>query len=147
MKKRIPAKNFEIYSDVRIYEREMITINSVSLIGNIGNDIDLRHTQSGKAVCSFNLAVKDYNKTVWITIVAWDKTAEAIAQYCNKGSKVGVTGRIDVRDWTDRDGNKRKAFEVVASNFDFCEKRESRDYGDSMPGEFEELDDDGELPF
>ena len=128
-------------------------MNNWQGIGNIGADLELRHTENGKAVCSFNIAVKEYNKTIWVTVVAWNKTAEAICQYCEKGSKIGVSGRLDVREWTDKEGQKRRSTEVVANSVDFLGGKKERNNAsgdDCAPGDsdFAELDgDDGFLPF
>lgn len=139
-------------------------LNHIVLIGRIARDIELRHTQDGTAVTSFTLAVDrdvkgrdGHRETDWIDVVAWRGTAEFVSRYFGKGRMVAIDGRLQVRDWTDKNGNKRKSVEVVADNVYFADSR--RD-GDSAPppaayeapagnpGEFAELlDDDGELPF
>ena len=89
--------------------------NSVQLIGNIGQDIELRHTNSGVGVTTLRLAVSERAKvsgewtdvTNWFDIVCWGKTAELCAQYLNKGSSVFVIGRLPVRSFEDRAGQKR----------------------------------------
>lgn len=133
-------------------------MNSVNLIGNIGGDLELKQTPNGKSVCNFNLAVKGYNKTDWITIVAWNKTAETICSFLHKGSKVGISGRLDTREYTDKNGTKRKAVEVVADSVHFVESKQGGNgkavQGNAAPSQddtgeddFAEIDDDGDLPF
>ena len=125
-------------------------MNSVNLIGNIGNPPEMRQTQSGKAVCTFSLAVRGYNDTTdWIPITAWNKTAELTCQHCGRGSKIGVTGRLSAREYTDKNGNKRTAMEVVADSIDFTESKKSRETAPPTT-EFAELDDSEDsdsLPF
>ena len=126
-------------------------MNTAILTGNIGTDVELKTTQSGKSVCSFNLAVKDsFNKdhTDWITIVCWNKTAELVAQYTKKGSKIGVDGRISTRSYEDKQGNKRTAFEVVANSVEFLDSKKSDSDTPtySSVGQFNEVDGD-DLPF
>jgi single-strand DNA-binding protein len=93
-------------------------INTVTLLGRLGKDVDLKYTQSGKAVATLTLAVDDgYGEskhTSWFNIVCWNKTAENVAKYCVKGSQVAITGRLSQRSWDDKDGNKRYTIEVIA---------------------------------
>lgn len=87
-----------------------MSLNRINVMGRIGKDLELRRTQSGKAVTSFPIAVDRDGKdagTDWFDVVAWERTAEFAAQYCAKGRKVVVDGRLQARDWTDKDGNKR----------------------------------------
>ncbi len=150
-------------------------LNRIILMGRLARDPELRHTQAGIAVASFRLAVdRDIrNKetgeraTDWIDVVAWRNTAEFAAKYLAKGRLVVVEGRLQIRDWTDREGNKRTSAEVVTDNIYFAESRRDTesggaysrpaapppavDYGMPPAGgdQFSELtdDDDGELPF
>ena len=99
-------------------------MNKVILIGNISTDIDLRFTPgNGTPVAKFNIAVNEYNSAekknvpVFIPVVIWGKQAESTAQYCQKGSKISVSGRISVRSYDDKEGNKRYVTEVIADNF------------------------------
>lgn len=138
-------------------------------MGRLARDPDLRHTQSGTPVVSFTIAVdRDFKaqdgdrETDWIDIVAWRSTAEFVSKYFTKGSSIVVEGRLQIRSYTDKEGNKRKAAEVVADSVYFGgSKKETgggggtpQGYGGSEPeqydepgGKFEELDDsDGELP-
>jgi single-strand DNA-binding protein len=102
-------------------------INKVILIGRTTRDIELKYTPSGAAVCSFTLAngrkVKDVEQTSFIDCVAWQKTAEIIAQYVTKGNRIAVEGRLQQRSWTDGDGNKKSKVEVVVENFQFLESK------------------------
>lgn len=155
-------------------------LNHITLMGRLTRDPELRYTQSGTAVASFSLAVeRDFSgrdggekQTDFIDIVAWRTTAEFVSKYFVKGQLVAVSGRLQIRDWNDKDGNKRRSAEVVADNVYFAESKRDRDggersqtpYRDRAPrnesgggynaaplntgSAFEELDDDdGELPF
>ena len=137
-------------------------LNRITIMGRFAKDPELRHTQTGTSVVSFRLAVdrdfKDKNTgdraTDWIDIVAWKSTAEFISQNFTKGRMAVVDGRLQVRDWTDKDGNKRTIAEVVADSIYFGDAKKTGGshvpdfkYGDTSDN-FEELvDDDGELPF
>jgi len=106
-------------------------LNLVVLIGRLTHDVEMRYTQSGKEVANFSLAVnRKFNReeTDFINCVVWGKQAENCANYIGKGSLVAVQGRIQVRSYEDKDGNKRKAFEVVADDVRFLDKK-----GDSKP--------------
>ena len=147
-------------------------MNQIVIMGRLTRDPELRHTTNGVAVASFSLAVdrgyapKDggERQTDFIDVVAWRSTAEFVSKYFTKGQMAAVAGRLQIRDWTDKDGNKRKSAEVVADNIYFTESKKSReasfgasevkdDYGASYStpvesSDFAELDmDDGELPF
>ncbi|MFO7605454.1 MAG: single-stranded DNA-binding protein [Desulfurivibrionaceae bacterium] len=97
-------------------------INKAILIGNLGADPEVRYTQSGTAVANFNLATtetwtKDGNKeekTEWHRIVAFGRLGEVCGEYLSKGSKAYIEGRIQTRQWEDKDGNKRYTTEIVA---------------------------------
>ena len=96
-----------------------MSLNRINVMGRIGKDLELRRTQSGKAVTSFPIAVDRDGKdagTDWFDVVAWERTAEFAAQYCAKGRKVVVDGRLQARDWTDKDGNTRRAVEIIANS-------------------------------
>lgn len=126
-------------------------MNSVNLMGNIGKDIELKTTPAGKSVCSFSLAVADsYNreKTNWIDIVAWGKTAEFVTRYFGKGSKVALTGRLDTRSYQDKSGNNRTKVEVIAEQVYFCERREQKlDVARTGSNSFQEIETDDDLPW
>ncbi|ALY08117.1 single-stranded DNA-binding protein [Bacillus phage vB_BhaS-171] len=96
-------------------------MNNVSIIGNISTDIDLRATNSGKFVAKFNIAVNHpfkRDKVSFLPVEIWDKAAEATGNYCQKGSKVGIVGYIEVEEW-EKDGSKRYKTKVVANNIEF----------------------------
>lgn len=159
-------------------------LNHITIMGRLTRDPDLRYTQSQTPVTSFTLAVdRDYSskdtgekQTDFIDCVAWRSTAEFVSKYFSKGRMAVVSGRLQLRDWTDKDGNKRRSAEVVAENVYFGDSK--KDNANSTPGEahggpgqsgysggpaggyassgyasggksqFTELDeDDGELPF
>jgi single-strand DNA-binding protein len=103
-------------------------MNSINLIGNLCGDIELRQTNSGKSVTQFNLAVKrpfSRDTTDFIPVVVYDQPAEYLSRYAHKGTKVAVTGKLISRNYEDKNGNKRTAFEVVADVAEICESRES----------------------
>ena len=118
-------------------------LNRILLMGRLPRDPELRHTQTGTAVASFTLAVdrdfKDRNygerATDFIDIVAWRQTGEFVSRYFAKGRMAVVEGRLQMRDWTDKDGNKRTAAEVVADNVYFGDsKREGEAGGNYSSG-------------
>ena len=130
-------------------------LNKIFIMGRLTRDPELRRTQGGNAVTSFALAVdRDFKsadgtkETDFIDVVAWRNTAEFAAKYFAKGRMAVVEGRLQMRDWTDKDGNKRRSAEVVADNIYFGDsKREDAPAGNSAPT-FEEIEDDGgDLPF
>jgi single-strand DNA-binding protein len=101
----------------------MGSVNKVILIGNLGRDAELRHTPSGQAVASLNLATTEQwndkdgqrqEKTEWHRIVLWGRQAESLQQYLVKGKQIYVEGRLQTRQWDDKDGNKRYMTEVKA---------------------------------
>ncbi len=149
-------------------------LNRIVLMGRLTRDPELRHTQSGIAVASFSLAVdRDFKSrdggeksTDFIDIVAWRQTAEFVSKYLTKGRMAVVEGRLQIRDWTDRDGGKRRSAEVVADNVYFGDSKRDGESGGGSYGrpapvaapdygtpsrdsdQFSDLaDDDGELPF
>ena len=153
-------------------------LNVAAIMGRLTADPELRHTQNDIAVTSFTVAVdRSYaragteRQTDFIDVVAWRQTAEFVCKYFQKGSMIAVTGSIQTRNYEDRQGNKRKAFEIVASDVSFTgSKRESGSAGggsyESAPAprpaafsepapayssgsseDFEEILGDDELPF
>jgi len=103
-----------------------MSVNKVILVGRLGRDPETRFTGGGQAVANFSLATdetyKDKNgerqkRTEWHKIVVWGKQAEIAQQYLKKGSLVYVEGRIQSREWQDKEGQKRTSFEIVANNF------------------------------
>ena len=132
-------------------------LNKIVLMGRLTRDPELRRTQSGTAVASFTLAVdRDYKpqdgerETDFIDIVAWRGTAEFVSKYFSKGRMAVVEGRLQVRDWKDKDGAKRRSTEVIADNVYFGDSKRSESGTLAEPsGEFHEVPDEekGELPF
>ena len=103
-------------------------INKVILIGNLGNDPEMRHTPSGAGVCEFRLATNEnwtdksgqkQERTEWHRIVVWGKKAEVCSKYLSKGRQVFIEGRLRTRSWDDKEGNKRYTTEVVANDVQF----------------------------
>ena len=142
-------------------------LNRIVIMGRLTRDPELRHTQTGTPVASLCLACdRDFKDkqtgekaTDFIDIVTWRSTAEFVSRFFTKGRMAVVEGRLQVRDYTDKDGNKRRAVEVVADNVYFGDSRKDAEGGGysapvggySTPpgpsGGFGDLDDDGELPF
>ena len=145
-------------------------LNHIVIMGRLTRNPELRHTQSGTAVSSFALAVdRDFKDkqtgeraTDFIDVVAWRTTGEFVSKYFSKGRMAVVEGRLQMRDWTDKEGNKRRSAEVVADSVYFGDSRRdgdssntsrgyqaSADYGGpSGSDQFVELGDDcGDLPF
>lgn len=114
-------------------------LNRVTLMGRLVADPELRSTASNLSVCSFRIAVdRDYKKgdqkeTDFIDIVAWRSTAEFVANYFNKGRMIAVDGRLQIRPWEDKDGNKRFATEVVADNVYFGDSRPNQNSQNGIP--------------
>ena len=147
-------------------------LNKIFLQGRLVADPELRHTQSGIPVASFRIAVdRDYKnqngekETDFINIVAWRGIGEFVSRYFYKGRMAIVVGQLEIREYTDRDGNRRYATEVVANNIYFGDSKKDSSTGNNNTGQesysnygppdggvgngaFSELtDDDGELPF
>lgn len=149
-------------------------LNHIVLMGRLTRDPELRYIPNGTPVASFRIAVeRDFGnretgekQTDFIDIVAWSKTGEFVSKYFVKGSMVAVSGRLQMRDWQDRDGNKRTSAEVVAEHVYFAEGKKNRDGAETSPRggspysqggydvsksaapAFQEIDEaDGELPF
>lgn len=106
----------------------MAGVNKVILIGNLGRDPELRYTQKGRAVANFTLATSENwtnadgqreERTEWHRVVVWGKTAENCAQYLAKGRTVYIEGRIQSREWEDKEGQKRSTTEIVAQTVQF----------------------------
>ena len=131
-------------------------LNRIIVMGRITRDPELRRTNSGTAVASFTVAVgRDFKsqsgekETDFIDVVAWRNTAEFVSKYFSKGRMAVVEGRLQLRDWTDKDGNKRRTAEIVADSVYFGDSK--RDAGDTVQSEpqggFSEIAEDGDLPF
>ena len=135
-------------------------------MGRLTRDPELRRTQTGTAVTSFSLAVdRDFKsqsgekETDFIDVVAWRGTAEFVSKYFSKGRMAVVEGRLQIRDWTDREGGKRRSAEIVANNVYFGDSRPKEEQasqapssnGGSLPEGFDPFaevgEEDGELPF
>ena len=129
-------------------------LNSVIIMGRLTRDPEMRHTQNGTAVASLTLACdRDFkpkngeNETDFIDVVVWGKTAEFAANYFTKGRMVIVEGRLQVRGWQDKDGNKRKSTEVVADRMYFGDSKQEGKKQTAPSDDFEEIEDDGDIPF
>ena len=130
-------------------------LNKCFLLGRLTKDPEIRRTNGGTAVTSFTLAVdRDFKtngekETDFIEVVAWRNTAEFVSKYFSKGRMAIVEGRLQIRDWTDKDGNKRRTAEVVADNV-YCgdAKKENKQEPEYKQADFAEIsEEDGELPF
>ncbi len=123
----------------------MAGLNKVILIGNIGRDPELRYTASGQPVANFSLATSESwtnrdgereQRTEWHRIVAWGRLAEICGEHLSKGKQVYIEGRLQTREWEDRDGNKRRTTEVTAQQLLMLGRR-----GDAPSGGGPETDD------
>ena len=112
----------------------MGSLNKVQIIGNLGADPEMRFTASGQAVATFNVAVnrryqtrdgERREETEWVRCVAWARLAETTSQYLTKGIQVYLEGRLQTRQWEDREGQRRYTTEVVASDVQFLDRRGS----------------------
>lgn len=129
-------------------------LNHITVMGRLTRDPELRYTQSNLPVTSFTVAVdrdfgKDEKETDFIDCVAWRSTAEFVSKYFAKGSMAVVSGRLQIRDWTDKDGNKRRSAEIVADNVYFGESKKTSESGETTVTHpvFADVDDDSDLPF
>lgn len=136
-------------------------LNVIVIMGRLVRDPELRRTNNGTAVTSFTLAVdRDFKgqdgerETDFIDVVAWKSTAEMAAKYFTKGRMAAVKGRLQLRDWTDKNGVKRRTAEIIADTVFFADRRPDAAArgGVDVPGELVELDEDeaeadGDLPF
>ncbi len=143
-------------------------LNCVTLMGRLVADPELRTTTTGKSVCTFRIAVErsfakagEQRQADFITIVAWESTANFVSRYFAKGSMIAVQGSIQTRSYEDNNGNKRTAFEVLAREVSFCGSKAETGtmapsvsdaapapaYQTAVPSDFEEITDDDDLPF
>lgn len=129
-------------------------MNSINLIGNICNDLELKSTSNGKYVCSFSLAVKRphvKDTTDFLNVVVWNQSAEYLSKYAHKGDRISVSGVLTSRNYEDKNGNKRTAFEVVSNDVSVLERKKSSEektVSDNLQNaNFVEIDPEGELPF
>ena len=117
-------------------------LNHIVIMGRLARDPELRRTGSGVAVTSFRLAVdRDFapkdggeRETDWIDCVAWRQTGEFVSKYFTKGRMAVVSGRLQIRNWTDKDGNKRSSAEVVAENVYFGDSKRDDHAGSAYGG-------------
>ena len=112
-------------------------MNSVTMIGRLCKDPELRRTQSGTACCSFSLAVKRpkvKDTTDFHNFVVWQQGAEYLCQYGHKGDLVGVTGYLTSRNWEDKDGNKRTAIEVTCDSVELVSSKKNSE-GNNQPAQ------------
>lgn len=135
-------------------------LNKIILMGRLTRDPELRRTGSGTAVTSFSIAVdRDFKsqngekETDFIDVVAWRTTAEFVSKHFSKGRMAVVEGRLQIRDWTDKDGTKRRSAEVIADNVYFADSKRddttaNRNALAERAEQFAEIaEEDGELPF
>ncbi len=145
----------------------MASVNKVILVGNLGRDPELRYTPSGQAVANFSLATNEsftdksgerQERTEWHRIVAWGKTAELCSQYLSKGRPVYIEGRLQTREWEDKEGIKRQTTEIVANTVQFLGGRGEgggggmgggggQSYGGDTGGGGAPPPSDGDIPF
>ena len=129
-------------------------LNHIVLMGRLCADPELRRTNSGTPVTSFTLAVdRDFKsqngekEADFVPVIAWRNTAEFVSKYFKKGRMAVVDGRLQMRNWTDKDGNKRTTAEVVAENVYFGDTKREDSRSQAEP-EYEEIrEEDGDLPF
>ena len=145
-------------------------LNVVAIIGRMVKDPELKSTNSGKSVCSFRIAndsgyknADGSSKTNWLDVTAWNKTAEFVCKYFQKGSLIAIDGRLQTRQYQDKNGQNRTAVEIVAQNTSFCGSKEStssaqknaaqrpaapsqRTQGEP-DADYALIEDDGDLPF
>ena len=135
----------------------MPSLNQCNFIGHLGQDPEVKYTPSGKAVANFSVAVSEKyggkERTEWVRIVAWDKLAEICGNYLKKGAPVFISGRMQTREWEDKDGNRRFTTEIVAQTMQmlgvrdeggankYPQKQQPKRQADIVD------DDDGDIPF
>jgi single-strand DNA-binding protein len=120
----------------------MAGVNKVILVGRLGRDPEIRYTPSGAAVANFTIATSEewrdkesgekQERTEWHRIVAWRRLGEICGEYLKKGSQVYIEGRLQTRDWEDRDGNRRYTTEIIAQNMQMLDRAGST--GRNMKG-------------
>lgn len=138
-------------------------LNVIAIMGRLSRDPELRQTTTGKNVASFTIACSRGRKDAngkdlvdWIPVVAWERTAEFVCKYFEKGSLIAIDGRLQSRTYKDRDGNNRTAIEIVANNANFAGSKSSGGGSNSVPAggsyneptvQYDEIEDEGDLPF
>jgi single-strand DNA-binding protein len=127
-------------------------VNKVVLVGRLGRDPEMRYTGAGTAVANFSVATDErwntrdgesQNRTEWHNIVVWSKLAEICNQYLTKGKLVYIEGRLQTRDWEDRDGNKRRTTEIVATEMKMLGARSEGPPRENDPPQRGEESDEG----
>lgn len=126
----------------------MASLNSVSLIGNLGKDPEIKTTTSGQHVANFSIAttdvhVKDGQKvenTEWHRIVAWGKIAELCGKFLKKGSSVYLQGKLQTRKWTNKEGKDQYTTEIIAQGIQFLDKKQKSEREQSMPQDAQDFD-------
>lgn len=130
-----------------------MSVNKAILVGRLGKDPETRYTAAGQAVCNFSVATDEswkarsgekQRRTEWHRIVAWGKLAEIIQQYCKKGMQVYIEGRIQSRQWDDREGIKRYTTEIVASVLRMLGSKGDNGRADDPPVQDDEHDEQGQ---
>ena len=116
-------------------------LNKILLIGNLGSELEMTYTEAGVAVTKFSLAVNRRHKdqegerreeTTWFNVVAFNQLAELMTTYLRKGSRVYVEGRMTSREYTDKEGNKRTAWDIVASEMEMLDSKGAREEAESV---------------
>jgi single-strand DNA-binding protein len=121
-----------------------MSVNVIVLSGRLGRQPEIRNTQSGKSVAKLNLAVDrgfgDKRRTIWVDVEVWDKTAEAVARMATSGSRVTISGELDIDEWNDKNsGEKRSTFKVIANRvdiIDFAEDKQPVDVAEDADSPF-----------
>ena len=131
-------------------------VNKIIIVGNIGTDMEVKHTNSGKAVVNLRVAVTDHkDETEWFSCVAFEKKAETLGQWGRKGRQIYIEGRIRSRSWVGKDGQERNDREIVISNYQLLGTKPTDDREQSSePRSYNQYrddsrnrDDDGPIPF
>lgn len=133
-------------------------LNVVAIMGRLVADPQLRQTAAGKNVAAFRIACdrgrKDANgqsQADFLDVVAWEKTADFICRYFSKGDLIAVSGRVQSRQYQDKNGNNRQAVEIVAREASFCGEKKNQNYANESRLDVapvsEQFDDEGDLPF
>ena len=129
-------------------------MNRILIMGRLTKEPELRRTQNGTAVASLSIAVdRDFKsangerETDFFNVIAWKSTAEFVCNYFQKGRAIAIDGRLQSRNWTDKDGGKRVSIEIVADSVYFADSKKENNESEYKEPEFTEAGDDGELPF
>lgn len=128
----------------------MPSVNRVHLIGHVGRDPECRYTQSGTAVANFTVATNEYAgkdqpaRTEWHSIVVWDKLADVAQKYITRGKQVYIEGRLQTRDWVDKEGVKHYKTEIVALNLQLLGRKDDQPASESAADDEYDIGDLGE---